>query len=696
MGFLMCPLGLYKARKSVLGDVLESLLQGRLRNTTLPVSRAMLPLYEAVVNSIHAIEEDATKVKRAISDYQITITIIRDQSLLSSQARGEDRIAGFLVEDNGCGFTIDNWNSFKTLDSDYKAQKGSRGIGRLMWLKAFKEVEVSSIYAEGDLLKRRHFLFHPVRGIEPLGEPEATQEPKRTIVKLSGFESRYSEHAFKTLRAIACGVLEHCLWYFVRNEGVPSMRVMDGDEYIQLDALFDEHMHVGAKAEVLPIGLHSFELTHVKFRASMNKSNTISYCAAGRVVRNEPLQGRVPGLTNTMTDDVGAFTYAVYVTSFYLDERVSAQRIGFDLDDESDGLFADAELSLKNIRDAVVPRVKVFLSDCLQENIAASAERIQTFVARTAPRYRSILRHINEDEFVVDPSIADRELDLALHKQLYKIEEQILNDGHQIMVPLPNETEQEYQRRLEDYLQTVSDLKQSDLANYVMHRRTVIDLLEAAINSDGSGNFTREDVIHELIVPMRSMSDDYTFRRENLWLIDERLAFHDFLASDMPLSKYVQSTSQKEPDIASLRLFDNPFLISERGSIPGSLTVVEIKRPMRKGYQSGEDEKTDPILQALRYLTRLRRGSAAKGGRPVPNADRMPGFVYVLADLTESLVECCQLHQLSRTPDGMGYFGYHRDPVYNAYIQVMSFDGLVAGAKERNRAFFDKLGLPAK
>lgn len=656
----------------------------------------MIPLYEAVVNSIHAIEEDAAPTMTALSDYEIVVTINRDHSLLSSQSRGEDRITGFTIEDNGCGFTTANWNSFTTLDSDYKASKGSRGIGRLMWLKAFQKVEVTSVYREDDQLKRRHFLFHSACGVDPLGEPQPTQESKRTVVQLTGFERRYSDHAFKTLRAIACGILEHCLWYFVRNEGVPSIQVIDDEERINLDILYDEHMHSGAKQELVQVGPHSFDFTHVKFRANMNKANTIYYCAAGRVVKSEPLLGKVPGLISVMTDQHGEFTYAVYVTSAYLDDRVSAQRIGFELDDEAEGLFGDAELSLKNIREAVIPRVKEFLADCLQENIAASAERIQTFVAQTAPRYRSILRHIDENEFVVDPSISDRELDLALHKQLYRIEEQILSDGHKIMVPLPNETEQGYQHRLEAYLQTVSDLKQSDLANYVMHRRTVIDLLEAAMNSDGSGNFTREDVIHELIVPMRIMSDDYSFRRENLWLIDERLAFHDFLASDLPLSKYLESASRKEPDIASLRLFDNPFLISEKGTVPGSLTVVEIKRPMRKGYQAGADEKTDPILQALRYLTRLRRGAAAKGGRPVPNADRMPGFLYVLGDLTESLVECCQLHQLSRTPDGMGYFGYHRDPVYNAYIQVMSFDGLVLGAKERNRAFFDKLGLPSR
>lgn len=43
----------------------------------------------------------------------------------------------------------------------------------------------------------------------------------------------------------------------------------------------------------------------------------------------------------------------------------------------------------------------------------------------------------------------------------------------------------------------------------------------------------------------------------------------------------------------------------------------------------------------------------------------------------------------------MGYFGYHPSAYYNAYIQVISFDGLVAAATERNRAFFDRLGLPS-
>ena len=40
----------------------------------------------------------------------------------------------------------------------------------------------------------------------------------------------------------------------------------------------------------------------------------------------------------------------------------------------------------------------------------------------------------------------------------------------------------------------------------------------------------------------------------------------------------------------------------------------------------------------------------------------------------------------------VGYFGYNE--TLKAYIEVFSFDRLLNLATERNRAFFDHLGLP--
>ena len=40
-----------------IGMSMETNLQGRLRNTSLPYNQGLLPLFEAVINSIHSIEE---------------------------------------------------------------------------------------------------------------------------------------------------------------------------------------------------------------------------------------------------------------------------------------------------------------------------------------------------------------------------------------------------------------------------------------------------------------------------------------------------------------------------------------------------------------------------------------------------------------------------------------------------------------
>ncbi|MEN8216991.1 MAG: hypothetical protein ABFS56_11600 [Pseudomonadota bacterium] len=78
-------------------------LAGRVQNTHLPYQSALLPLLEAIINAIHAIEE----------------------SVLPQTHK-----------------------SFQTSDSSFKRAKGAKGIGRFVWLKAFKNIEVESQFQE--------------------------------------------------------------------------------------------------------------------------------------------------------------------------------------------------------------------------------------------------------------------------------------------------------------------------------------------------------------------------------------------------------------------------------------------------------------------------------------------------------------------------------------------------------------------
>lgn len=321
---------------------MESLLQGSLRNTQLPYNKGLIPLFEAVVNSIQSIEELNEGKDKPQSDYSIGVEIIRDTQqvpLIKEDKRESNSIESFRITDNGIGFTENNWNSFSTLDSLWKVQKGCRGIGRLMWLKAFKRVEIDSSYLEGKDAKRRKFSFDAQHDVS---DPDPSLQgitPTSTTVLLDGFDSKFAASVHKTLETISTGLLEHCLWYFVREQGVPTIKISDGADTIDLFELFDEHMHSSAMSETVIIKDHEFEVTHVKFRASKNKPHNLSYCAAGRLVKDEPIQNKIPGLSSTISDESGEFTYAAYITSSFLDERVFEQRIGFNINDEVEGFF---------------------------------------------------------------------------------------------------------------------------------------------------------------------------------------------------------------------------------------------------------------------------------------------------------------------------------------------------------------------
>ena len=142
----------------------------------------------------------------------------------------------------------------------------------------------------------------------------------------------------------------------------------------------------------------------------------------------------------------------------------------------------------------------------------------------------------------------------------------------------------------------------------------------------------------------------------------------------------------------ALNVFDNPILVADGAKLPpASLVVIELKRPMRNDAREGEEK--DPIEQALGYLDRIRKGKVKTArGRPIPASESIPGFCYVLCDLTPSVVRRCRMHDAIRTSDGLGFFFYNKN--FKAYVEVISFDRLINMAKERNRAFFDKLGLP--
>jgi len=121
---------------------LETNVKDRLRNTDLPESRSLMPLFEAVVNSIQPFEEAEIPNDKG----KITVEVIQDDSPAlpfdgKATKRGPNATAlilGFPVVDNGVGFNAKNFVSSETSDSEHKAAQGCRDFGCLPWLRTKK------------------------------------------------------------------------------------------------------------------------------------------------------------------------------------------------------------------------------------------------------------------------------------------------------------------------------------------------------------------------------------------------------------------------------------------------------------------------------------------------------------------------------------------------------------------------------
>ena len=350
---------------------LTTSLAGRVRNTSLPKSHALLPLLEAIVNGIQAID---ARPDGDGDPGRVDVKIHRDsQTELDFGPTGPGRapmkpIVGFTVADDGLGFTAQNTSSFETLDSDFKADLGCRGVGRLLWLKAFDKVSIRSAYEDEDgELRGRQFRFSVDREVEHDGDADGFARPG-AVVSLDGFKKAFQQNAPKGVDAIAREVFEHCIWYFLRPGGAPVVTIVDDDESVSLADLMDEFIDSAMSSSTIEVKGQKFDMLNLRLKSSTRNSvPRLYWCAASRVVIEENLSGKVPGLHGRLKGgESGEFAYACYLTSNFLDERVRSDRTAFDISDRIPGEPLIDDLSLDDIRAAVLEEIGKILKDPLE------------------------------------------------------------------------------------------------------------------------------------------------------------------------------------------------------------------------------------------------------------------------------------------------------------------------------------------
>jgi hypothetical protein len=227
-------------------------VKGRVKNTFLPKSQSLLPLYEAIINSIDAIEDAGMEP----AEGRIDITILRKSMLPlppseSEQPSFRDPIWGFEVVDNGIGFTDENYDAFNEADTQVKASRGGKGVGRFIWLKAFQKVEVDSTFKHDGQVAQRTFTFS-LASIDGISDHHLELHPDieyvRTKVCLLGFDEQHEANAPRSPAKIAQHIVEHCLEYFVL--GVMPVAILHDQE--EETSLHDVYRELVTQSKLVP------------------------------------------------------------------------------------------------------------------------------------------------------------------------------------------------------------------------------------------------------------------------------------------------------------------------------------------------------------------------------------------------------------------------------------------------------------
>lgn len=668
-------------------------IEGKVQNTKLPKSKGLWALYETISNAIHAIEDKNEKK----GNIEIEFIRFGDEKALEEVPNVSIYpIKDIIIKDNGVGFTNDNYESFLTSDSRYKIAKGAKGIGRFVCLKAFESYKIDSTYKENNSLKRRRFVFKAQKpGIFENDNDSPPYEETGTKISLINFRQEYREYqsTIRGLDKLAVSIIEHFLIYYLLGK-CPRIVISDrfGDS-IDLDKFYASKVSPTIKSTQINIGKEEFKLQLLRLQNNTHADQVITFCANDREVISEKISKYIPDIGKHIENKDGSpIIYQVYVTGSFLNKNVNSERTDFTFPDGDEEEVVHG-ITKKAIIKEIANEIEKDLEEYFKEIRTEKRRKIYDYVRAEAPEYGMLLRNKPSIINNISPDYEGTKLKMELYKLQQEWEREIKEKGKSFQKPKKDIKDlNEYKAKYDEYIKEVNDIGKSSLAKYIVHRKAVLDLFDNYLD-EHDGTFMSEDAIHNIVFPLKKESDEINYKNQNLWLIDEKLAYHTYLASDISFKK-MSNLNSNSKDRTDILIFQGSFAFVENESPHNSFTIIEFKKPQRTGYKE-DYKKGNPVDQVITYIEKIRDSKAIdRNGRNITvlNKEQTKFYAYIICDISPDLKSILEKKDFKITPDGAGYYLYHAK--YNTFIEIISYTKLLEDARKRNRILFNELLLP--
>jgi hypothetical protein len=580
---------------------------------------------EAVVNALDA---GATKI-------EITI---KTRSFTSPET------LKVTITDNGSGFTDDRFDRFRKLlnpkDSYHK------GLGRLVFLKYFKQVEVESRYEKSVRTFTFSSSFDGKNKVKTLDK----EVGKQTTLLFRDFAGKgfKSYDDLKPKAVVERLVLEilprlyemkktgrqlEIVVTLETQEGNPSQDFFNDTQIFKLDKL-PELTEVVIKDEVVDM----YEEISMAYRIETSFGKNSVVTAACVDERTIPLDLIPPdGIPNN------------YSVIFLFNSKIfkadnSRQRL--EIKDD-----AFERLLMRLLRKSV--------AEVINDKIPAVKEKNQSTKVRFLERYPHLIGYF-EDE-TVGLIQKDEALEMA-QKRFFKDQKEILE--------ATNLDEQQYQKSL--------DVSSRTLTEYILYRTLIIKKLKQ-INDKNT-----EAEIHNLIVPRRKIYNGsdmvQSVYSNNAWLLDDKFMSFSTILSEARMDTVIghitlnkeQAADSSRPDISMI------FSGDPDSTAKVDVVVVELKK------------RTDDEMENSYALTQLLQ-RAEKLVRHFGSIQRI--WYYAVLQINDSFG--ARLEQMGYSPLFSKGKVYYREALTKAPdgtqiptpLFVLSFDAVIDDAECRNDTF---------
>ena len=662
-------------------------------------SEVFLPIYESVVNSIISL------IKSGRSYGTIDVFIEREDIIDKEPDLFDKKvnpIKSVTIYDNGEGFNDANFKSFIAPFSKLNKSYGCKGVGRFTMLAMFRQIDVVSIYVEDNVWYKRKFSFDADNEIHddeclPLAlDEDHIVQTKVTLTEC--FNKDLKPLTAKSAEDIAKGIKNHCFIYYLCDE-FPTVNVVELIEGKNVSTSVNSYFKLESKDKEKDILVRdeTFKLYIMKSpKKSDRKCNYVTFCANSRTVGGKRDLSKTDSLfLYPILENGNSIFLDIYVVSDYLDSHINNTRTSFKIPESNEGFEEDpnTEIAMDEILKKIASEVSELYQDFVKETKRQTVEEAKNYIKTIAPHYRSFLYRqdvLNR----MPPHLSEEKKEEFFHREAVQAEKKLNEKIDEFMEQ--QDVNEESISEMMTYMREKTAYDQDKLTDYVMRRKAVIKLFRKMLDAREDGKYELEALIHNLIFPMGLTNREISYQYHNLWILDERFATYQFIASDKSITSFSKTKSNLEPDLVLINnekaLVDNPisYGAGDAGDVE-SMVIFEFKRPGQTAHQKKKADKSwefsdlvDKYFDAFLYGTKKNYR-----GNFVNISATTPKFGYVILDVIDKQLEEYNLtHGWKRTPFGSYY---KINPDLNLHIEAITFQNLLKNVEKRMSPFFDHL-----